>query len=302
MYPESVRGKVMAWFFLAIPVGSALGYVLGGQVAANPALGWRWAFFLVVPPGILLGILCFLMREPVRGKADNVKQAATYRPKLADYKILLETPSYVYNTLGMTAMTFAIAALGYWMKRFLIEHNAEPMGPIEPVTFFGGLTALAGLIATLAGGILGDYLRPRFPGAYFTVSGAAMIVGFPMVLLVIWTPFPWAWIFVFLAVFCLFFNTGPTNTILANVTHPSIRASAFAINILVIHLFGDVISPLIIGVVKKYANLDAGFIAISIMILVGGVFWLWGARYLEHDTRIATQRLVIPNNDTAPVV
>src|SRR5438445_9405313 len=69
LFPVNVRGSVLAWFYMAIPVGSALGYVLGGQIADSP-LGWRWAFYLVVPPGILLGLWCFFMPEPVRGKAD----------------------------------------------------------------------------------------------------------------------------------------------------------------------------------------------------------------------------------------
>jgi hypothetical protein len=109
-----------------------------------------------------------------------------------------------------------------------------------------------------------------------------------MVLGVVYVDFPSAWIFVFLAVFCLFFNTGPTNTILANVTHPSVRARAFALNILIIHLFGDAISPGILSLVSRgQPNLDRGFVLVSAAMLVGGVVWLIGARHLEADTRRA---------------
>lgn len=289
LYPVSIRGKVLAWFFMAIPVGSALGYTLGGQVA--PTLGWRWAFYLVVPPGLLLGLLCFLMRDPPRGQADEGAGTSTLRPGLQEYRVLLHTPSYVLDTLGMTAMTFAMGGMAFWMKRFLIEHDAQPLGSIEPVTMFGAMTAFAGLIATLAGGMLGDRLRSRFPSSYFLVSGAAMLLGFPMILLVVWVPFPWAWIPMFFAVFFLFFNTGPSNTILANVTPPAIRSTAFAANIFVIHALGDVISPPLIGLIKGWANIDVGFVVISVMILVGGLLWLWGARYLEEDTRLAPTRL-----------
>src|SRR5207249_8634216 len=123
--------------------------------------------------------------------------------------------------------------------------------------------------------------------------------GFPFILLFLYTPFPWAWIFLTLAVFCLFFNTGPTNTILANVTHPSIRASAFAINILIIHLFGDVISPPILGLIIGDENrYKLGFIVISIMVLLGGLFWLWGMRHLQRDTELAPLRG--PGSDEGP--
>ncbi|GIW80039.1 MAG: MFS transporter [Gemmatales bacterium] len=215
MYPVEVRGKVMAWFYAAIPVGSALGYVLGGQV--SKAWSWHWAFFLVVPPGILLGLLCFLYRDPDRGRADDITTPQR-KPQFRDYTILLHIPSYLLVTAGMTAMTFAMGGLGFWMKEFLAQHGAEPWLGLEPITIFGGMTALAGLLATLIGGAVGDWLRRFFPSSYFLVSASAMLIGFPVVLLVVWTPFPDAWWFVFLAVFCLFFNTGPSNTIIANVT------------------------------------------------------------------------------------
>ena len=62
LYPTERRGRILSYFYLAIPVGSALGFILGGQIAQ--AAGWRAAFYAVVPPGILLGLLCFLMRDP----------------------------------------------------------------------------------------------------------------------------------------------------------------------------------------------------------------------------------------------
>lgn len=291
LYPEKIRGRVLSWFYMAIPVGSALGFALGGQMAKIPALGWRWAFYLVVPPGILLGLLCFFLREPPRGQADQVVVSARRKFQRSDYLVLARTPSFVLNTLGMAAMTFAVAGMGYWMAAFLKYHNAQAIGGIEPVTLFGILTALAGLLATLSGGILGDHLRPRFPGSYFLVSGVGMIVGFPMVLLVLYTPFPLAWVFVFLAEFCLFFNTGPTNAILANVTHPSIRATGFALNIFIIHALGDAISPALIGFIADRSSLKVGFLVISGMTLIGGLLWLWGARYLAEDTARAPSSL-----------
>jgi MFS family permease len=289
LYPVQQRGRMLAYFYLAIPVGGALGYGLGEVIKRWQT--WHHAFFWVVPPGLALGLLCFFMREPPRGQADT--GGPVLRARREDYWNLLRIPSYVLNTLGMAAMTFAIGGLAWWMPAFLDQHQAQDIGPLGPRTFFGALTALAGLTATLLGGLAGDWLRGRFPGSYFLVSGAAMLLGFPMVLLVVWTPFPLAWVFVFLAVFCLFFNTGPTNTILANVTHPAIRASAFALNILFIHLFGDVLSPPTIGLIADFAHgsLDPGFILVSTMMLVAGVLWLCGARYLARDTALAPVRL-----------
>jgi MFS family permease len=283
LYPVAIRGRILSWFYLAIPVGSALGYVLGGKVGAS--LGWRWAFYVVVIPGILLGLWSFFMRDPRHGAASG-KVEAKPRVRVADYLALLRIRSYVLDCLGMTAMTFAIGGMGFWMPTYIWEfrmHKAGDLGQINLI--FGGITVVAGFAATLAGGMAGDALRKRFPGSYFLVSAAGLLAGFPMLLAMMFTPFPYAWGFVFAAVFCLFFNTGPSNTILANVTHPSIRATAFALNILVIHALGDVISPPIIGWVSDRWNMQVAFGVVGFMFLVGGAFWLWGARYLEGDTR-----------------
>ena len=287
LFPVERRGQVMAWFYMAIPVGSALGYVLGGMVAGQ--FGWRWAFYSVVPPGLLLGALCFLMTDPRRGTADvGVKPAA--KPALRDYLVLFRTPSYLLCTAGMTAMTFALGGIGFWMPDYI--HNYRQVPDQGAVTFrFGVILVVAGFAATLAGGWAGDKLRARFPGSYFLVSGAAMLTAFPVSLALLYCPFPWNWGVIFVACFLLFFNTGPTNTVLANVTHPSIRAGAFALNIFVIHAFGDAVSPLLIGLVADRTNMNTAFLVVSGMILLSGLLWLWGARYLQRDTELAPTRI-----------
>lgn len=288
-YPVKVRGSVLAWFYAAIPVGSALGYILGGKIQSW--FGWRMAFYAVVPPGLALGIWCFFMPEPPRGQADQVDADRATRARWSDLLILLRTPSYVLVTLGMTAMTFALGGIGFWMPAYIHEVRGQPdLGQVNLI--FGAIVVVAGLSATLLGGIAGDRLRARFPGSYFLVSGAAMLVGFPFSVAMLHVAFPWAWIVIFLACFCLFFNTGPTNTILANVTHPAIRATGYALNIFVIHALGDVISPLVIGAVTDATgSMNFAFGLVAAMVLVGGVFWLAGARYLERDTQLAPTRL-----------
>jgi MFS transporter, Spinster family, sphingosine-1-phosphate transporter len=302
-YPRENRGRVLALFYMAIPVGSALGYVFGGLVAHSSigALGarlfgvatesWRWAFLLVVPPGLLLGAWCFRMREPRRGQADGGAAAAAPAapPRWRDYRVLLQTPSYVLCTLGGIAMTFAVGGIGFWMPRYLqARAGAAATGFETPL--FGAITAAAGLAGTLLGGLAGDRLRRRWSGSYFLVSGAAMLAGFPAMLWLLRAPFPWIWIAIFVTVFCLFFGTGPTNTVLANVTHPAIRAAAFALNILAIHALGDVISPVVIGVVSDRHSMHAAFELVSAMFVASGMFWLWGARHLARDTALAAER------------
>lgn len=291
LYPIERRGKILSQFYVAIPVGGALGYALGGAVGDN----WRWAFYLVVPPGLLLGLWSFLMWDPNRGTEGGEARHPLTR---ADVLNLLHTPSYVLNTLGMAAMTFAIGGLSFWVSDYLDWrsndlHETVDVGGVPGVTVFGGVVVLSGLFATLAGGWAGDRLRQHFPGSYFLVSGVAMLIAFPMLVLMIYTPFPLAWVYLFLAVFCLFFNTGPTNAILANVTRPAVRATGFAVNIFAIHILGDILSPPLMGQVAGLYGQNMSFLVVSAAALVGGLFWLWGAAYLERDTQRASMEVAV---------
>jgi predicted MFS family arabinose efflux permease len=118
------------------------------------------------------------------------------------------------------------------------------------------------------------------------VSAVALVLAFPCLLLILSGRFPLAWAWVFLAEFFLFFNTGPSNTALANATRPQVRATAFAVNILVIHSFGDAISPTVIGWLADHSggDLRVGFTVVGAVMLVGAAAWFIGARYLDRDT------------------
>ena len=296
MFPVSRRGWVLACFYLALPVGSALGVILGGQVAAW--LSWHWAFFVVVPPGIVLGLWAFTRRDPPRGGADP--GATTAKPPLRQaLRVLLRTRSYAINTLGMAAMTFAIGGMSFWMPTYIHEYRlaggtdeAGRAQLAEITRTFGGITVVAGIAGTLIGGYLGDRLRARFNGAYFSFSGITMLAAFPMFVLVLYLPFPAAWYAMFGAIFLVFLSTGPTNTIIANVTHPAMRGTAFAVNIFAIHALGDAISPPIIGLVAdRSGSMNTAFGLVGGAMVVAGGLWMVGAKHLEPDTAAAPGRV-----------
>jgi MFS family permease len=277
LFPIETRGRVMAIFCAAIPVGSALGYVIGGSIGAH--LGWRWAFYIVAPPGLLLGLLCFWQRDP-RVAAHHLLQTSPRR-RLSDYLNLFRTRSYLINCAAQTLMTFAAGGLGYWVSAYLRYRNQSPaLG----TTIFGLITVAAGLVSTLLGGVIADKLRPRFAGAYFLVSGIGMLVACPVFIATLYIPFPLAWIAMFLAIFFLFLNTGPSNTALANVSLPAVRATAFAVNILVIHLLGDVQANWLLGYIGGHTNMHVAFLFVSGIILASGLVWLMGVKYLPADT------------------
>ena len=282
LFPLENRGRVMAVFCAAIPVGSALGYVLGGLIETHlffvaPAERWRWAFYLLTIPGLVLGLVCFYQRDP---RAREGIRPPPQRATLQDYLTLARTPSFVCNCVAQTAMTFAVGGLGFWVAAYLQSRGQ----PTSAKQFFGVIIVVAGLVSTLLGGWVGDRLRKRYPGSYFLVSGLGMIAAAPLFVLMLFTPFPLAWCPMFASVFFMFLNTGPSNTALANVSLPKVRATAFALNILVIHLFGDALAFPTIGFVAGHTSWTIAFLFVSGVMLVAAAAWLIGVKYLPADT------------------
>ena len=282
-FTPSSRGRVLSLFYLAIPVGSALGYVFGGL--AGSAWGWRWPFLLAAVPGLVLAVCCIgAAREPRKSQEPRESAPLPLRAVLGG---LCRNRPFLINTAAMAAMTFSVGGLAYWVPAYIHDFRGQPdLGRIN--TLFGAVTVMAGLLATCAGGWLADWLKKRRAGAYFWVSGVGMLAAFPLTVAMLFTPFPYFWGMLFAVEFCLFFNTGPANAALIEATSPAIRASAFAVNIFLIHALGDAISPPVIGAIADRWQLNAAFLGVSGMIAISGLFWIVGAKYVDSDSQAAT--------------
>jgi MFS transporter, Spinster family, sphingosine-1-phosphate transporter len=174
LFPKERRGRMLSFFYVAIPVGSALGFLLGGFVGEH--YGWRHAFYIAGAPGLVLGLLAFRMAEPPRGASDGAVHAHhTFDRRVA--LGLLSVPSFVWTTLGMAAMTFALGGLAFWVPTFFHRLRGIPLD--EANALFGGITVGAGLVGTFLGGFLGDWLLKRTKKAYLLVSGWGMLLGVP---------------------------------------------------------------------------------------------------------------------------
>src|SRR2546423_5621687 len=180
LYPIERRGRTLAYFYLAMPVGGALGYAFGGKI--SDVLNWHWAFYLVVPPGLLLAALCLFMRDP-RTRRTTEQRPVRERATLDDYRKLLHTPSYLINTAAMTALTFAIGGIAAWVPDYIYSDRGREFAASENLLgninlTFGAITAVAGFFATLLGGWTGGLLCKRFAHSYFFVFGVAGFFSF----------------------------------------------------------------------------------------------------------------------------
>jgi MFS family permease len=274
------RGRVMAVFFCAIPVGSALGYVLGGLVDAN--FGWRAAFFVAGVPGILLALVALTVKDPPRGASEGAPAGpAAGQSKLAStlkaYGTLARNRQYVRTCAGLAAYTFALGGIVAWLPSFFERVRDVPHAQASSVP--GAILVVTGLVGTFGGGWLGDRLLRRNRQAYLLVSGIATLAAVPFAILVFTAPSPAVfWSATVVAEILLFASTGPISAVTVNLVPPAMRATAMAAQIFVIHLLGDVPSPWLIGRISDGSSLATGVLVVPVAVLVAGVVWIHAAR------------------------
>src|SRR5262249_40512652 len=156
-----------------------------------------------------------------------------------------------------------------WFPTFLYRMRGWKI--TQATQLFGATTVVAGIAGTMFGGFIADLWRKENKRAYFYVGAIGMLLAAPLTAAAIFIHGKiWGSPFVFLSEFFLFFNISPLNSAIMSVVHPRMRATAMAINILLIHLFGDAISTVVIGKISDITDsLTAGLLLGPIMILIG---------------------------------
>lgn len=286
MFPESQRGRVMGVFYLAIPVGTALGYVLGG--IAGPAYGWRVPFYVGAAPGVFLAFLLLFIPEPPLGQFDVPAEQTPNRDTL---KGLLHNPAFLTATLGMAMMTFALGGLQVWMPTFL--HRAHQYSLKEANILFGVSTGINGLVASVAGGFLSDYLLRRTKAAHYLVSAASLGLAIPAMWMALFSDGKVMITGIFMAEFLLLLNTGPLNAAVINSVGPHVRALALAANIFIFHLLGDVPSASLIGYMSDKYSLQLAFLGPVFAIALSSAILFYGMKFapaVHSDRALAATR------------
>src|SRR5579863_9583723 len=271
LFSERVRGRILGVFYLAIPVGSAAGYLLGGHLA--PSHGWRFPFYIAATPGFLLALAVLFVKEPERGRFDSLKET----PERGTVLGLARNPAFLTATLGMAAMTFSLGGIQVWMPQFLYS---ERHYSLESANFiFGIIVVVDGVLASLAGGWLGDYWLPRMKSSYYLVSAAGMALGVPFMIMAVSTRGSFMVPAIAVAAFFLLLNTSPLNAAVINSAGAHIRATAIAVNIFIIHILGDVPSPTMMGWVADRHSLQTAFILPIVAMVVSSVILFYGMRF-----------------------
>jgi MFS family permease len=281
LFSEDKRARILGVFYLAIPVGSAAGYLLGGNLA--PHYGWRFPFYIAAAPGFLLALLLLFLKEPERGQFDSLKtgsgKSANDRtsPERTTVFGLLRNPAFLTATLGMAFMTYSLGGIQVWMPQFLYS---ERHYSLEAANFMFGLIIVGdGIVASLSGGWLGDYLLRRLKSSYYLISAASMGLGIPFMIVALFSRGRLMVPAIAVSAFFLLLNTSPLNAAVINSVDAHVRATAIAVNIFIIHILGDVPSPTMMGWVADKRSLQTAFILPVIAMGISSAILFYGMKF-----------------------
>ena len=276
-FPLRTRGRAFALFNMAIPVGAALGYIVGGLVAAH--YGWRAAFYVAGVPGLVLAVWVWRLPDPPRGAQDVAAVAALPAAPAGSWGVyarLLHNRAYRLTVLGYAAYTFALGGMAFWMPTFL--ERVRGVAAVSATAGFGEIVVVTGFLGTFIGGWLGDYGLKYSAQAYLWLSGAVTALAVPATYLALAAGTPWVFYGALTAAqLLLFMSTGPINTVIVNLVSPAERACAVALSVFVIHALGDVISPSIIGGISDASSLGTAVMIVPLAVAVCALLWLLAA-------------------------
>lgn len=272
LFPEERRGRILSLFYLATPMGAALGYIVGGALGTSH--GWRSPFYVCAIPGFIVAIAFYFGgAEPARGE----REIALHSIERTTFRGLLRNPAFWTATLGLAMWTFAVGGISTWMPTFLEREKGIPLDRAN--YYFGLVTVIDGLAGTAVGGWIGDRWLRRSRGAYYGVSAISVLLAIPGALYAFYGNPAWIFPSFFIAEFFLFLNTGPINAAIVNSVAAPIRATAIGLNLFIIHVLGDAISPTIIGAISDRSSLRLGFSVTLIAMVLSGAILFLGMRF-----------------------
>jgi MFS transporter, Spinster family, sphingosine-1-phosphate transporter len=291
--PLEGRSRSLGLFYLAIPLGSALAYLVGGLVGSH--WGWRPAFLLAGLPGLALAGLIYRLREVSPEPAIRRERPVPKNPLATSWQ-LFKVPTLRRVTLGYGMVTFALGGLAFWMPHYLEVAKGLSLSRAN-LLLFGSVT-LAGGLGTFIGGYLGSRLMSYTLKAPLWVSGLGIALSLPLAAITIFAADPWFYVPALAgAIFLLFLNPGVLTAVVVSVAGPWRRAQAVALNIVVIHLVGDVPSPVLIGWVSDLGSLKWGVSLTLVALAAGAVLLLMALPHLEGDLAAAGE---IPPDAAGP--
>jgi MFS family permease len=283
-FPPRMRATVQSVYSSGIAVGGGLAFFLGGQIGA--AYGWRWAFYLLGFPGLLMCVFVLSLREARRGQTEG---AAAPAYSAGDWKVLFRSSALRYHYAGYALFGLAANQLSIWGPTFFNRVHGLPLPLIG--NWAGALSVLAGVPGTILGGVLADRLRRRGRGGRMLFSAVAALVTIPLWLVLLFSGNVWLLIlsnFVLLAVALMWL--GPAAADVHDIAGPHLRGLGIGIYFFTINLAAYGVGAPLIGRVNDGlgATADPSMMSYGLLLCPAAsalaALLLWrGSRKLESS-------------------
>lgn len=244
-FPPNQRGRALAVISSGIPIGSALGLVLGGVVAEY--YGWRMAFISVGLFGVLVAPMIWLViREPVRGRYDNIGKPEAPQKIMDTFRCVAACPSFWLLSLGMGTGAMVLYGFGFWLPAFF--QRSHDLSLQDTALLFGALVLIGGLLGNFLGGWFGDKLGSHKPQYYAYVPSIAFVVGLPLLIGALWVDnLPLAFFLFIFPQACGVIASSPVGVAVQNLGSPATRTTFIACYLFVVNLLGLGLGAVVLG-------------------------------------------------------
>lgn len=296
LFPPGRRSRVVGVHDLAVMLGSAAGYAIGGILGTT--LGWRAVFTVTALPGFALAALIWLLPEPAKGQSDyealGVDPGRTSTPPssvIIGARKLLSVPTLLVTYIVGTLSTFAIAGTVYWLPSFAVRLHGFGEDTFGLLT--GVLTVVAGTAGVLSGAFLADWLLERTAAGRLLIISAGALVGAPLAASAILVPNRLTFVVLSATAMVAFALSLPCIApLMHQVCLPRLRATAMGAYLLTVHIFGNATAPTLIGWLSdRTGNLRLAVLMAPLLALIAGLVGLWGMRFVRADSEAMMARL-----------
>jgi len=281
LYPVDKRARMMGLWNASIPLGSAIGVLLGGIIAAK--LGWKHAFGIVAVPGMIVAIL-FLFVKDYKTVDLSFYDKNSNKVKMESKDIIKEfitKPSVLLTYLGMAAVVFVTTSMLTWLPTYFEKMRNIPQ---EAAGKMASSVMVLALIGAPLGGFLTDMWRKSkdnarlmFPAISTFLSAIVLFVALALLKGTVQYV-----VFLIFGVLVLAFISGAAS-VTQDVIHPGLRATSYAIAVVVQNLLGASTAPVAMGKIYDLTNIQTALSVLPFVLLVGALlFWL-GSRYYVKD-------------------
>jgi predicted MFS family arabinose efflux permease len=280
-FPKENRAKILGLWNASIPLGGALGIGIGGFVAHH--FGWRHAFGLVAFPGLIIAIMFYFVKDyktiRLTRKEETGKETKMLFIDMA--RQFTRNKTLVCNNLAFALNVFITTSLLTWLPTYF--HRFDDLAMDKASMKASSIMVLAIIGAPLGGFLADAWMKKRknarllLPAASSILTGILLFIAFGF----LQGNIQYFVLFLIGITAVAFVPAGVAVT--QDVVHPGLAAVSLSLNIIIQHLLGSSLAPIVIGKLSDTYGLDKALTILPIFAFLAGILLFIGSFYYKKD-------------------